>query len=371
MTVDLECDDLVIGAGVLGLAVATECAKQGRSTVLLEQHPQFGQETSSRNSEVIHSGIYYPVNSRKTHYCLSGREKLYAYCAEKNIQHVQTGKFVIASNADETAYLEKLHAHAKNLGVLVERVTGAEVQRREPLIRCSEALYFSRTGIVDSHQLMQSLENDLQHLGGLVGYRHSVMGAQRDSQGFTLEVNSPDGTLLARCQRLFNSAGLGAAAFSNALLKTQRYEHRFCRGRYFTLSSRYEGKFHSLVYPVPQKDGLGVHVTVDCAGNARLGPDVDWIEERSYPALQRFYDCDWDAVLPQFLAAVRKYCPSLEQNALSPGLIGIRPKLFIDGEAKPDFLIENFDGYVHLLGIESPGLTSALAIAPHAASLQA
>ncbi|MCB0403418.1 MAG: FAD-dependent oxidoreductase [Bdellovibrionales bacterium] len=371
MTPDLECDDLVIGAGVIGLAIGRECAQKGRSTIIVEQHAQFGQETSSRNSEVIHSGIYYPVESLKTRFCLAGRENLYSYCTQKGIAHVQTGKYVIATSPEESAYLDELLGHAAQLGVPVQRMTGAEIQKHESLVRCCDGLFFPRTGIVDSHQLMQALESDFESAGGLLGYRHSVESAQRNPKGFLLELKSPGGPISARCERLINAAGLGAAVLSNSLLQTQRYEHRFCRGRYFTLSSKYKGQFRSLVYPVPQKDGLGVHVTIDCEAQVRLGPDVDWIEENTYPALQQHYDCDWDAVLPQFLTAVRKYCPALEDGALAPGLIGIRPKLFIDGKQHSDFFIESVDGYTHLLGIESPGLTSALAIAPHAASLQA
>ncbi|MEZ4751285.1 MAG: FAD-dependent oxidoreductase [Bdellovibrionota bacterium] len=354
----------------VGLAVAAECAKQGRTTVLPEQHLQFGQETSSRNSEVIHSGIYYPVIPSNPVLFEWARETIRLLPAERRAAHVQTGKYVIATTPEESAYLDKLLEHARGLDVPVSRVSGKEVQSKEPLIRCVDAL-FSPEPASWIHTSSCKPESELESQGGLLGYRHTVQTAQRDSQGFLLQIQSPQGALVARCQRLFNAAGLGAATLSNSLLQSKSYEHRYCRGRYFTLSSRYLAKFHSLVYPVPQKDGLGVHVTVDCEGHARLGPDVDWVDEKEYGSLQRFYDCDWDSVLPQFLAAVRKYCPSLEESALSPGLIGIRPKLFIDGKQHTDFLVEGFEGFVHLLGIESPGLTAALAIAPYAASLQA
>jgi L-2-hydroxyglutarate oxidase LhgO len=363
----LECDALVIGAGVIGLAVAAVLSER-RSVILAEQHPSLGQETSSRNSEVIHSGIYYPPASLKTALCLRGREQLYAFCAEHGIGHARCGKIVVATEAAEEAYLDTLAAHCAALGVPHQRIGGVEVAAREPLVKAAAGLWLPETGIVDSHALMAALERRAIDRGAVLAYRHAVGAIERTAGGFRAAISGP-APLYVRTPLVVNAAGLHAAALSNRVLGTGRYAHRFCRGRYFSLSGRYQGKFRRLVYPVPPKDGLGIHVTIDLAGCARLGPDVDWLAETGGGIPAGAYDCDWETLQPDFLRAVRRYCPQVAAGDLQPALIGIRPKLFIDGKASPDFLVENHDGFIHCLGIESPGLTASLAIAEKVAGL--
>jgi L-2-hydroxyglutarate oxidase LhgO len=361
----ISCDVLVIGAGVIGLASAAKIvSRKSRTTILIDANSQFGQETSSRNSEVVHSGIYYPVGSKKTAWCIDGRKSLYDYCRENNIGAKKVGKLVVATNQDERAYLEKLSAHARSLSVPHEWVTGSQAQNREPLIRVDSALFFSETGIVDSHALMANFESRFEKLGGMLAYDHKLVSISRGPHAWEILVTSPAGELKISSPKIVNAAGLNAARISNEALNTKRYEHRYCRGRYFGISSKYQNKFSHLVYPVPQKDGLGIHVTVDLEGFVRLGPDVDWCD-----STENLYHCKWEELQGPFTAAVNRYFPALKREELTPGLIGIRPKLFLDGTAHPDFLVEEKDGFIHCLGIESPGLTSSLIIADQVANL--
>lgn len=359
--VRVETDVTVIGAGVVGLAIASRLSEK-YSTIVVEKNSQFGQETSSRNSEVIHSGIYYPSTARKTVLCLQGRELLYAFCSEFSIPHQRCGKFMVATAGDEEAYLEELRAHCQAIGVPCEE--------KHPGfgIRATRALFFPLTGIIDSHAFMQWLERRVRQQGEIV-YNHCVQRVERDGLGWVVQVKTPDGVIAIKSQFVINAAGLAACELSKCALRTDRYLHKFCRGRYFQLSQKYCGKFPSLIYPVPVRDGLGVHITIDLAGHARLGPDVEWSEAQTYLETASLYDADWQCLKPKFMDAVHRYCPSIQSEDLSPGLVGIRPKLFVDGTAFPDFLIENLGGFVHCLGIESPGLTASLAIAENVREL--
>lgn len=352
----------MIGAGVVGLAAAARLSETGQ-VVLVEAHGKFGQETSSRNSEVVHSGIYYPVDSHKTRWCLEGRRLLYDFCSRYGVPAKKTGKVVVATSGDEEAYLERLTGHAKGLGVPCERVSGEWIAEREPLVRAKSGVLFPETGIVDSHELMARLEGLSRDAGALLAYGHRVTEIARESGGWATIVQTGSESLRVLSPVVVNAAGLAAAEISRKALGHERYEHRFCRGRYFSLSGKYRGAFRTLVYPVPQKDGLGVHVTVDLDRVPRLGPDVDWATDHRYSECQKLYDCDWEALRAGFVGAARRYFPSLNPDEAQPGLIGIRPKLFLDGKASPDFLVENHQGFIHCLGIESPGLTSSLAIA--------
>ncbi len=361
MSSSVECDVLVIGAGVIGLACATRAAERGRQTILIEANAHFGEETSSRNSEVIHSGIYYGTNTNKTRWCVEGRSLLYAYCEKKGISHSRLGKMVVSVNEQETAYLQTLADHCRSLAVPHVFLSKTEAEKREPLLAVREALFFPETGIVDSHQLMAALERDFLSANGMVAYQHRLLNTERRGDTWEVSVQSPAGMLVIRTPRLINAAGLYAARLANQILDTHRFEHRYCRGRYFTLGASYRRKFQHLVYPVPQEHGLGVHVTLDTDGMVRLGPDVDWIEKLD----QSTYTCDWNALSPHFARAAQSYFPSLQESALSPGQIGVRPKLYVDGDAHKDFWLETASGSTHCLGIESPGLTAALAIAQH------
>jgi L-2-hydroxyglutarate oxidase LhgO len=357
--VPVECDVLVVGAGVVGLASARALPPH-LSRILVESHDGFGREASSRNSEVIHSGIYYPPDSRKTRLCTEGRAKLYEYCAKQGVPHKKAGKILVAAERDEIGPLEARVAHAESLGIPVERWSPGQVKEREPRVRCLAAAHFPESGIVDSHSLMASLERELLDSGAVVAYRHRVTGIGKESGVWSVLVESPERTLEIKARVVLNAAGFAAADLSNRALGGRQYEHRPCRGRYFNLLGSWGSAFSGLVYPMPPKDGLGIHVTVDLAGRARLGPDVDWAGG---------LDCDWKALAGDFERAAARYLPGLTAADLSPGLIGIRPKLFVGGKAHPDFLVEEANGFVHCLGIESPGLTAALALGGEAARL--
>jgi L-2-hydroxyglutarate oxidase LhgO len=356
----ISCDVLIIGAGVIGLAIASKIADSG-SVVIVEANPQFGQETSSRNSEVVHSGIYYPPASQKTQWCIEGRAALYDHCQRRGIGFKKTGKLVVATAAYEGEYLDKLAKNAKNLSVPHVRLTKTEAENLEPLIRCESALLFPESGIVDSHALMADFEVSIENRGGMIAYGHRVVSIEGADSDWKIRVSGPAEDFTIKTPIVVNAAGLNAARLSNEALGTTRYEHRFCRGRYFSVSGKYKNSFGHLVYPVPQKDGLGIHVTIDLEGFVRLGPDVDWCSQSVDAQLE--YRCDWDSLELPFLNAVNRYFPELTKDHVSPGLIGIRPKLFIDGTAHPDFLVEAHGSFIHCLGIESPGLTSSLIIA--------
>lgn len=367
----IETESLVIGAGVIGLACAGQLSKTSRSgtLILLDSHPGFGQETSSRNSEVIHSGVYYPLDSKKTSWCIRGRELLYEFCEKHHIPCAKTGKFLVACRAEEQSYLHKRSEHCKQLGVPHEFVSEAEIRVKEPWIKADDALVLPESGIVDSHVLMATLEKLVTGNGGMLAYRHKVEDVWFENGRWILKVATPEGGLLISTPLVVNAAGLGAAELSNQALHIQRYEHRFCRGRYFTLSAKYQNKFNHLIYPIPPKDGLGIHVTIDLGGFPRIGPDVEWNLGYSYSDVRQLYDCDWETLKEPFVKAVNRYCPMVTTGDLTPGLIGIRPKLFLDGAAYPDFLVENHKGFIHCLGVESPGLTACLAIAEEVTKL--
>jgi len=358
----LSSEIVVIGGGVIGLAVAARVAEDSE-VFLVEKFPQFGRETSSRNSEVIHSGIYYPEGSNKGAWCIEGRDLLYGYCEQKRVPFKRCGKYVVAVSASDEAYLEKLSAHCRKVGVEHRGATGEEIREAEPFVKAVSGIYFPLSGIVDSHSFMAALERDFIGDGGSPVYCHEVKRIERKDGSWSVTVEGPDGAMEVVARRVVNCAGLGAAELSNQALKTKKYAHRFCRGRYFTLASKYKNKFHHLIYPVPEKDGLGVHVTLDQEGFARLGPDVDWCEKATYADIESIYDCDWGSLKPAFLRAAQRYSPDLGEADLSESLIGVRPKLFLEGKAHPDFLVENHDGFIHCLGIESPGLTASLRIA--------
>lgn len=351
----------VIGAGVVGLAVAAELSRN-RSVVILEAHSKFGQETSSRNSEVVHSGIYYPLASKKTEFALRGRELIYSYCHRKQIPFRKCGKFVVATNSAEQSYLEGLSQHAAYLQIPVRRLAGAQISTLEPQVFAVSGLFFPESGIVNSHELMASLEKDFIENDGTLGYRCQVVEVYPQEGRWAIEFKNGEERAKLVVDYVVNCAGLAAADLSRMALKSKQYEHRFYRGRYFNLAAKYQNKFRSLVYPVPEKHGLGVHVTLDTQGMVRLGPDVDWCEDSQYENRAKYYDCSWDELRATFLQSVRRFCPKIQAEDLTPGTIGIRPKLFVDGVARPDFLIEEENNWIHCLGIESPGLTAALAI---------
>jgi L-2-hydroxyglutarate oxidase LhgO len=357
-------DCIVIGAGVAGLAVARELSRAGREVIVVEAADAIGTVTSARNSEVLHAGIYYPPGSLKARLCVAGRERLYAYCAEHAVAHRRCGKLIVATSADQLADLERLEVQARENGVddLVPLDPPA-IAALEPALSCVAALHSPSTGIIDSHQYMLALEGDARDAGAVFAFGSPVVGGDVMGDGIGVVVGGAEPmTLCARSvvncaghdgPRVARSiAGLPGISIPRAYL---------CKGNYFRLAGR--SPFSRLVYPIPEAAGLGVHVTLDLGGQARFGPDVEWVDAIDYavdPArAERFYP------------AIRRYWPELPDGALVPDYSGIRPKIHAPGEAARDFVIDGarehgVAGLVNLFGIESPGLTASLAIAEYA-----
>ena len=363
-----QVDCVVIGAGVVGLAAARALALQGREVLLLEAESAIGTQTSARNSEVIHAGIYYPAGSLKARLCVQGRTALYAYCAERGIGHRRCGKLIVATHAAQWSELASIQARAAANGVQdLELLSAAQAQALEPALQCCGALLSPSTGIVDSHALMLSLLGDVENAGGMLALQSRVVQAACHREG--IEVQTADGTcLLARS--VVNAAGHAApmlAARWEGLPAAHVPTAYYAKGNYFTLSGR--APFSRLIYPVPEAAGLGVHLTLDLGGQARFGPDVQWVD--------RADDLEVDPRRGDaFYAEVRRYWPDLQDGALIPAYAGIRPKICGPQEAARDFCIEGpadhgVPGLVQLFGIESPGLTSAPAIGDHVAQLLA
>lgn len=354
-------DSIVVGAGVVGLAVARSLALAGDKVIVVERHARIGEETSSRNSGVIHSGIYYPKDSFKARLCVRGRELLYDYCSRRQIAHSKCGKLIVAQSAQIQA-LQDLHARAIANGVDdLELLTADRVRSIEPHVRCSAALLSPSTGIIDVHEYMNALLADIEAAGGHVVTRTQFVRASANGSGFTVHLDCEGEALAMSCARLINSAGLDAVSLLQRLegypASRLRTAH-FAKGSYFVCHG--VRPFKRLVYPMPNEAGLGVHATLDLDGATRFGPDVEWVDQCNYQVNSRRGE--------SFYAAIREYWPTLPEGALQPGYAGIRPKL-VGADAKAaDFVIESekdhgVTGLVNLLGIESPGLTSSLALA--------
>jgi L-2-hydroxyglutarate oxidase LhgO len=363
-----EIDCVVIGAGVVGLAVARALALQGREVLVLEAEGAIGTGTSSRNSEVIHAGIYYAAGSLKARMCVEGRHALYAYAAERGVPHRRCGKLIVATSEAQVAQLDAILAKARANGVEdMALLSGAEANAMEPQLACLAALHSPNTGIVDSHAFMLSLLGDLENAGGMLALKSSVTSAVCTASG--IELTSEDGTTL-RCTTVVNAAGLTAPLLAkrfDGLPPSSVPEAHFAKGNYFTLAGR--APFQRLIYPVPEAAGLGVHLTLDLGGQAKFGPDVQWTDSPDDLVVDpRRGDAFYDEV--------RRYWPALPDGALIPGYAGIRPKISGPDEPARDFVIagpetHGVPGLVNLFGIESPGLTSSLAIGRHVAELLA
>ena len=365
MSDSVEC--VVVGAGVVGLAVARALALAGIEVMVLERADGIGSETSSRNSEVIHAGIYYPKGSLKARLCVAGRHRLYAYCAEHGVPHRRLGKLIVACEEAEIALLDAIRVRAAANGADdLAFVPPDDLRRMEPQLAALAALHSPSTGIVDSHALMLAYQGEAEAAGALIVLRAPVAGGRATAEGFDLAVGGAAPTSL-HCGMLVNCAGLYAPALARAIagLPPSSIPRDFlCKGVYFTLAGR--APFSRLVYPVPEKAGLGVHLTLDLAGQARFGPDVEWVDRVDY------------SVAPErgrsFYAAIRRYWPGLREGALQPGYAGIRPKISAPDEPAADFLVQGpqahgVPGLVNLYGIESPGLTASLALADHVRDL--
>ncbi len=361
-----EIDCAVIGAGVVGLAVARALAMRGREVIVLEAEGAIGTGTSSRNSEVIHAGIYYAEGSLKARLCVEGKRLLYDYAAERGLPHRRCGKLIVATAPAQVGQLEAIASKARVNGVSdLVLLTRSEARALEPQLECLAALHSPSTGIVDSHALMLSLQGDVEQAGGVLALKSAVIRAECANDAVVLVAE--DGTML-RCKSVVNAAGLAAPALARrfeGLPAASVPPAYWAKGSYFTLAGR--APFSRLIYPVPEAAGLGVHLTLDMGGQAKFGPDVEWVASP--------HDLVVDARRGDaFYAEVRKYWPALPDAALVPGYAGIRPKISAAGEAACDFRIDGsaehgVQGLVNLFGIESPGLTSSLAIGSHVAAL--
>lgn len=349
-----EVDAIVAGAGVIGLAVARALARSGRETLILEAASSFGTETSARNSEVIHAGIYYPRGSLKARMCVAGREQLYRYCEHHDVPHRRCGKLIVATSETQLPQLEAIHAAAIGNGVQLEKLSAAQAREMEPELRCVGALHSPLTGIVDSHAYMVALLGEAEAAGARLVCNSRVTAGRIESGGVVVAVESTNEEL--RAGLLVNAAGLAATSLALSIAGVPVAEVprlRLAKGSYFGLAGR--SPFTRLVYPIPETGGLGVHLTLDMAGRARFGPDVEWVDAVDYAVDARRAE--------RFYPVIREYWPELADGALLPAYVGVRPKLSGPGEAAADFRIERAGPVINLFGIESPGLTASLAIA--------
>jgi L-2-hydroxyglutarate oxidase LhgO len=359
-------DVVVIGAGVVGLAAARALALRGREVVVLEAAETFGTGISSRHSEVIHAGIYYPRGSLKAQFCVLGRDRLYDFCERFDVAHRRCGKMIVATSDDQIAELKAIHAVATGNGVQLQWLDRSDALQKEPDIACVAALFSPATGIIDSHAYMVSLIADAERNNAALVYRSRVGAMWLESASVLLAINDETRPSL-RAHMVINCAGLHApqvAASIEGFPKEHIPRAFYARGHYFGLAGR--TNFRHLVYPIPEPGGLGVHLTLDLANQARFGPDVEWIEELEYGVnidrAERFY------------AAIRRFWPKLADGQLIPAYAGIRPKITGPGEPAADFRIDGpghhgIPSVINLFGIESPGLTSSLAIGEHVAEL--
>jgi len=366
----LDC--VVIGAGVVGLAVAREMALQGRETILLERESSFGTISSARNSEVIHAGIYYPKDSLKAKLCVEGNRMLYEYCRSHQVATQPYGKLIVATDSNQINDLQALLYKAQNNGVPgIKLISGDEAKQLEPQLNCVAAILSSSTGIIDSHGFMLSLLGGFEDAGGMLAYQSPLISAnpigEKAKDGFELEIGGADGMYI-QTKLLINCAGMSAPAVAqkiDSLSKDQIPKAYFAKGNYFSLSGK--SPFKHLIYPIPEPGGLGVHLTLDMGGQAKFGPDVEWLDINAEEQIDY-------TVNPKrgdgFYEAVRRYWPGLKDQSLQPDYSGVRAKIVPPNAPAGDFCFNTprdhgLEGLFNLYGFESPGLTSSLAIAKH------
>ncbi|MFG1374097.1 NAD(P)/FAD-dependent oxidoreductase [Xanthobacter oligotrophicus] len=356
-----QVEAIVIGAGVVGLAIARALARAGREVVLIEAAGAIGTGISARNSEVVHAGIYYEPGSLKAELCVKGRAALYAFCASHGVGHCRIGKLIVAASAAEVAYLEKLAAHGATNGVSdLVMLDGAGARALESALDVHAALFSPSTGIVDSHGLMLALEGDMEAAGGMLALGAPFAGAEPGPDGLTVRTGG-DAPMVLGCRLLVNAAGLDAPDLARRIAGMPAHlvpEQTLAKGNYFTCGRKVP--FSRLIYPVPEPGGLGTHLTLDLGGQGRFGPDVEWVRERDYEV--------HPARKASMMASIRRYWPDVREEDLAPGYAGIRPKIPGPNGGPQDFVIQGpavhgITGLVNLFGIESPGLTSCLAIA--------
>jgi L-2-hydroxyglutarate oxidase LhgO len=366
-------DHCIVGAGIVGLAIAFKLSRRfPRAKILLiESHNQFGSETSSRNSEVIHAGIYYPENSLKAELCIKGSEQLYKFCQQYSVQYKRIGKLIIARDDNDINQLESIQINARKNNVELTLINQKDCYKLEPNVKAKAALLSPNTGIINSHHFMQTLLDLAQQQGILYSPNTQFISAGQTSIGFHVQVNTSDGPFDFNCQQIINSAGLHAPtvasnitgimnAVKSANQESKIPQYHYCRGHYFSYQAK--APFSHLIYPVPNKNttGLGIHATLDLAGQVRFGPDVEFIDTLNYL-------CDENRKA-NFIDAIQLYYPNIDPSKLVPSYCGIRPKLTGPNEAAADFMIQTDEqhsiaGLINLFGIESPGLTASLAIA--------
>ncbi|UTD26303.1 NAD(P)/FAD-dependent oxidoreductase [Bradyrhizobium sp. WD16] len=362
-----QIDCIVIGAGVVGLAIARRLARAGREVIVLEAASDIGTGTSSRNSEVIHAGIYYAAGSLMARHCVAGRRSLYRFCESHGVGHRRCGKLIVATTAEEGDKLASIRARAAANGVAdLEELDGAAARRLEPALNCTAALLSPSTGIVDSHGYMLALRGDAEAAGAAFAFNTPFERARAERGAITVEAGGETPMTLG-CRLLINAAGLHAPALARTIVGMPADKvptAYYAKGNYFSCSAR--APFSHLIYPVPEPGGLGVHLTLDLGGQAKFGPDVEWVDDIDY-------EVDTSR-MARFYPAIRRYWPALPDGALAPGYAGVRPKIVPSAVAVQDFVIQGpadhgVAGLINLFGIESPGLTASLAIAGHVGGL--
>jgi L-2-hydroxyglutarate oxidase LhgO len=362
-----DFDNIIIGAGVVGLAIARTLARAGRTVLVLERHSTFGTEISSRHSEVIHAGIYYPNQSLKARLCVEGNELLYLYCGDRGIAHKRCGKLIVATTNAEIRTIRNLANQARSNGVQdLGWLNRTQIRELEPELNASEALLSSSSGIVDSHAFMLCLMGESESYGATFAFNCPVNSGRVTKQGFIVNAGAQSDFEIS-AQQVINCSGLSASSVARTIhgLPCICFPPIFlAKGNYFALTRR--SPFSRLIYPIPVDGGLGVHLTLDLTGRARFGPDVEWVDEIEYSVSSDRRNA--------FYAAIRNFWPEIAEGDLQPAYSGIRPKLLGQGCGDSDFVIQGpadhgISGFVNLLGIESPGLTASLGIAKHVAQL--
>lgn len=366
----MDYEIIIIGAGAVGLACAAELSKKARALVV-ERHESFGMETSSRNSEVIHAGIYYPENSLKAKLCVEGNRMLYEYCGRRGVPHKRIGKYIVAVDEGEIDAMENIYSRGKSNDVMgLRHANGEEIAEREPYVKARAGLFSADSGIVDSHKLMVSMQLEAVENDCDFAWKHSAQNIEKISGGFELTLNDPENQpCKIKCEKIINSAGLRADAVAEQAgidVDNSGYRLHWARGRYFRIKDTKKYLAKRLIYPIPPKkmQNLGAHITVEMDGGLKLGPDIEYLSEK-----RQDYSVD-ESLREKFFYAATHYLKGLELDDLSPDQAGIRPKLQPPGGEYRDFVIveeseRELPGLVNLIGIESPGLTSCLAIAKY------
>jgi len=357
-----KVDTIIVGAGVIGLAIAARLSQFQKNVLLIDKNQSFGEETSSRNSEVIHAGIYYPQNSLKAELCVAGKNRLYEYCAQRHIPFKRLGKLLVAHNEDEEEYLQQTIEQAKRNGVNdLSLLTEKQIKEREPALSATSALHSPSTGIIDVHSYMQSLLAEMESYGAMFIAQTKLLRAESHAEGFVVTLDSQGEISQLYCQQLINCAGLHSQKVANNIegLSSQYIPQlHWCRGHYFSYSGK--SPFSQLIYPVPKDNGLGIHASLDIGGQLKFGPDTLYVDELVYGVAAELKQ--------KFVQAIQQYFPNLDPEKLQPAYSGIRPKLQAKHDTFKDFVIQDqhvhgLKGLINLFGIDSPGLTSSLLIA--------